>query len=302
MPLNYREKEDISKITFPEGFDEENRMGCKQPCCERFLALASTTSNDRDKNDHFGWTIKTGSLSDIVTFSIEKCGITGALVQYGLTPTYPEDELAVGFVWDWKQYLTDPLYGVGKYTTRVDFTIAGEVGGYEIAKFELKEYSIESARSTVRLETRFNSKYQRVNIDFTNSDFFDMIRLKGFFGNREPQTEINQLITKGRVSQKITRENLNKFTLRTDPLGIQYTRRLLGDVKGKVAGAHLIAGNEVFITDHSAFNHDYLLTNIPLVIDESPEVDYLELDRHAKLTATFGDRKKLDKSYFNLKV
>ena len=39
-------------------------------------------------------------------------------------------------------------------------------------------------------------------IDYTNSNHKDSIRFNGFFGNRTPNTEINNLITKGRKVEK----------------------------------------------------------------------------------------------------
>jgi hypothetical protein len=41
------------------------------------------------------------------------------------------------------------------------------------------------------------------------------------------------------------------------------------------------------------------LLDVPVVVNESPEIEYIERSRLAWLTATFGDRKKLSKSYYN---
>lgn len=300
MPdINYRKKNHYDIITFPQDLTEEDRLKCKKPCCKGFLALASSSSTDDWKNDHFGFALKRSNISDIVTFTIEKCG-TGVVPNLGLTPTFPEDPLAIGFVWDWRQHLI--ANGIGKYKVSVSFTISGVSNSFDIATFELKEYSIDAARGTVRLKTKFNSKYQKLNIDFTNSDYFDTIRLNGFFGNREPNTEINELITKGRVSEKVTRENLNEYTLRTDPIGIGYTRRLIGDARGSISTVHLLAGDSIEITDHNASNHDYFIQNLQVVPMDEPDIEYIDRSRHAKMTVKFGDRKKLDKSYYNQKA
>ena len=286
--MNYRKKIDVNVIRFPKGFEEEDRglKGCCKPC----KVLASSTDLDNEKNDITGVYIKSSDVSDIVTFSITKCGTSGALSQLGDVGIFPNDDLLVGFIYNWREYLT--TYGIGTYTIRVDFTISGVTGGYVMGMYDLNEFSIDSARGTVRVWSEFNSYFQKDLADFTNSNFKDSVRFNGFFGNREPKTEVNNLITKGRKVEKITRENLNMWTLRTDPVTICVTRRLLN--------FHFLCEDTILISDHNASNHDYLLFDVPVVIEDTPEIEYIDRSRLAKITATFGDRAKLSKSFYNV--
>ncbi len=287
--MNYRYKHELNVIRFPKGYTEENRLGCKSICLEPLKKLASETSEDLHENDITGVAIKRSSVSDIVTFQITKCGITGALTNLGETGTYPNDSLVVGFMFDWSQYLT--TYGPGKYTINVNFTIAGITDGYEYGCYDLKEYSIYNAKGTVSVYSEPDSYSQKELIDYTGSNHADSIRFNGFFGNRQPNTEINNLITRARKITKTTRENLNQYKLETDPVDIRITRRLID--------FHFLNEDTMLVSDHNASNHDYGLFNIPVVLEETAEGEYIRRSRMAKLTARFGDRSKRSKSYYN---
>ena len=287
--MNYRNKICFDVITFPNGFEEESRLGCKELCCVPLKKLASLDESENWKNDWTNVTVKKSTLADIIEFVIVKCGDPTPLPLFGEVCTYPQDNLAFGFNFEWKQYLA--LYGVGKYTISVSFTISGVTGGYDYGQYELKPYSIYNAKNSVRVWSEPSTYSEKELIDYTNSNVKDCIRFNGFFGNRQPKTEINNLITKGRKVEKVTRENLNEYELRTDPIEIAITRRLID--------FHFLNEDILLITDYNSSNHDYLLFDKKVVLEESPEIEYIERSRWAKMIVKFGDRKKLDKSYYN---
>ena len=285
--MDYRFKEDVEIIRFPEGFSEEDR-GVKKGCCENFFVLASLTSNDSYKNDTELAFIRRTTPTDIVTFSIEKCGIVGDLTNLGVVAVFAQDSLAVGFMFDWKLYLS--TFGTGTYTIKVNFTISGIVGGYDWGIYDLENYSISNAANSIRIRSTFNSFSQSENIDFSNSNCLTTLRLRGYFGDSQNNTEINQLITKGRVSQKTTRENLVQYELKTFPLLVMFTRRLQ---------FQLLNQDKCFISDHNKTNHDYNLFDIAVVLAESAEFTYRTGSRRADIKAMFGIRKKDQKSFYN---
>lgn len=285
--MNYRFKEKVSIIRFPAGFSEEDR-GVKLGCCENFLALASLTSTDSYKNDVELAFVKKSDLTDIVTFTIEKCGTDGVLTNLGDVAVFNQDTLAVGFMFDWKQYLT--TYGEGVYTIKVIFTISGIPGGYDWGVYDLKTFSINTAANTIRVKSTFDSFSMSENIDFSNSNCLTTLRLNGYFGNPQDNTEIKQLITKGRVSQKTTRENLTQYELSTIPLLVMFTRRLR---------FQLLNQDECFISDHNKTNHYYNLFDKAVVLSESAEFTYRTGSRLADVKASFGDRSKDQKSFYN---
>lgn len=287
--MNYRNKIDFDIIKFPQGFEEENRLFCKSYCCEPLCVMASD-DNDSYKNDVTGVVVKKSDITDVVEFKITRCDDPSTdLPLLGYVGQYPQDQLAFGFMFEWKQYLT--TFGVGKYNIKIEFTISGVTGGFDYGQFDLKVFSIVSARDSVRIWSEPSSYSLFNEIDFTSSNHADSIRFKGFFGNREPETEIMNLITKGRRVEKVTRENLNKYTLRTDFLEANVTRRLID--------FHFLNEDKLFISDHNATNHDYFIFDKQVSLSESPEIEYMEKNRWAKITAVFGDRKLLSKSFYN---
>jgi hypothetical protein len=284
--MDYRFKESVRVISFPKGFEEEDR-GLKGCCDCKQLVLAHPSDTETWKNDLTGIYVKKSEPGDVVTFSMEDAN--GLVVSnQGEAAIFPNDTLAVGFIYNWQDVLN--THGVGCYTIKVNFTIAGIVGGYTWGLYDLRQYSISSAKGTVRIRSKFNTFWQKLQIDFTNSNFTDSVRFNGFFGNRQPKTEINNLIGKSRTIEKATRENLNEYTLETDPISICITRQLID--------FHLLNEDECFITDHNSSNHDYLLFDTPVSVSGSSEVDYIKRSRLANVKATFGDRKLLDKNYY----
>ena len=286
--MDNRHKQDLNVIKLPKGFEEEVR-GAKS-CCSDTLVLAHLTESESWKNDVLGVVIKKSDASDVVTISMEDCdGVV--LTNLGEAGSYPADTLAQGFIYDWKKVLT--TYGIGTYIVKVNYTIAGITNGFTWGMYDLKSYSIENAQGTVRIYSNFNSFFQPLNLDFTNSNHKDSVRFNGFFGNREPKTDIVNYIDKGRSVVKATRENLNTYTLNSDPLEIGVTRRILD--------FHLLNEDTCFISDHNKYNHDYLILDKPVVLEESAEVEYISKDRRASITAIFGDRRKTEKSFYNNK-
>ena len=286
--MDYRNKKNVDIVRLPEVFVEEKRLKCA-PCstCKQ-LVLAHPSENDSYKNDKKGVFVKKGLIADVVTFSMEDED-GNVIANLGDVALFPNDDLAVGFIYDWQQIYNSS--GAQCYTIKVNFTIAGISGDYTVGVYTLKKYSIQNARYTVRVFSKFNSASLKYNVDFTDSNFLDSVRFFGFFGNRQPNTEVNQLINKGRVSAKVTRENLNTYFLRTDPINVCITKQLLE--------LHFLHEDEVFLSDHNSSNHSYNYFDLKVVLEDSAEVEYTDGYRKAKINATFSDRAKTNKSYYN---
>lgn len=287
--MDYRIKTDYDIARLPKVFIEEKRGKCA-PCntCNQ-LVLADLDSTDSYKNDKKGVFLKKTYDLDTIDFVIEFNGVV--IPNLGETATFPSDTLTVGYIYDWKQFLQTT--GIGCYTIKCNFNIAGIEGSYMIGIYTLKNYSVASASNTVRVWSKFSSYSLSNDIDFTNSNFQDMIRFNGFFGNRTPETEISNLVSKGRKVEKVTRENLNKYELRTDPLNECRTKQLLD--------FHFLHEDSIYISDHNRSNHSYDYYDKPLVLVDSPTIDYTDGDRGAKITAYFGDKVLNKKSYYNAK-
>lgn len=286
--MDYRYKESVKIIRFPKGLEEEDRGG-KECCCEQ-LKLASLTDKDPAINDVTGVYVKKSDPTDVVTFRLDKCG-TGTVANLGTVGDFPNEPLGEGYIYDWRLILL--AYGIGTYKIYKDYTISGVTGSALVGVYELKAYSIKAARGTVRFYSKFNSYFLPDEFDFTGSNFVDSIRFRGFFGDRQPGTQINQLIDLGRKSTKTTRENLNTYELTTDPVLECITKPLLE--------FFFLNEDETYVTDHNRTNHTYQYFDTPIVLEEEPDVEYIKRSRYAIIKATFSDRTKNQKSYYNVK-
>lgn len=285
--MDYRFKHTLKVIKFPKGFEEEQR-GLKGCCDCKQLVLAHPSETETWKNDVKGVVVKKSDIADVVSFTMEDSN-GNVVSNEGKDAVFPNDSLAIGYIYNWRKVLNE--HGAGCYKIKVNFTISGTTGGYTEGVFELKQYSVSTAKETVRIRSKFNSKFQRLNIDFTDSNFEDSVRFNGTFGKRQPKTDINNLIGKSRKVEKTTRENLNQYTLESDPLPICITRQLID--------LHFLNEDECFMSDHSPTNHDYLLFDKPVSIPETPQLNDIEGSRLSYVVATFGDRTLNDKSYYN---
>lgn len=286
--MDYRKKVDYKVIRFPQGIENEDR-GLNECCCS-FTAVADLTSLDTWKNDKKGVFVKKSDASDSVTFTITKCGETGALTAYGQTATFPNEPLGVGYIYDWREYLTN--YGPGQYTISVDFTISGVTSGYDIGVFTLIPYSAERLDNSCRIRSELRSYNMQQDFDFTGSNFVDDLRFDGIFGLMQPNTEVNNLVNKGYKVVKTTREHLKSYELIAEPLTYCQSTLLLD--------LHLLNEDECFMTDHNSCNHSYQYNDIPVVLNGNVSCDYPQNARLMRLTAQFGDRIKNVKSMYNV--
>jgi hypothetical protein len=172
----------------------------------------------------------------------------------------------------------------------LNYTIAGIAGAHTVRVLQLKKFNRQNVKESVRIYSQFNSYFQKDNVDFTNSNFKDTVRFNGFFGFREPGTDVNNLIDKGRTVVKITRENVNKYTLNTDPIEICMSKQLID--------FHLLNEDTLKISDYNRFNHDFQIHDKEVSLVDEPKIEYMEFDRRAKISVIFGDRKLEDKSYY----
>jgi hypothetical protein len=283
-----RHKREFKSIKLPKPFIEQNR-GWKQDCCvcSPMLTLASLTDSETWKNDVSSAWIKLSDPTDVVSFELYK---NNTLTTY--TPTlvaFPNESDAFYTTIQWKDVLSSD--GIGCFELRVSYNISGVVGGYVWGSYNLREYSIQNALKTARIRVKFNLQQEIEGINFTNANVEDSIRFNGFIGERQPNTEIDNLIYQNREMKTVVRENLNKYTITTDP-----SEECLIT---KLSDLYLLSENEMFISDYNAHNHSYKYLDLPVIVEESPEIDYLDiLQRKAKLTCVVGDRRKNKRTFY----
>jgi hypothetical protein len=129
-----------------------------------------------------------------------------------------------------------------------------------------------------------------VDLDFTNSNVIDIIRFDGYFGDRQPNTFVDNIIYSDRKMNKVTRENLNKYFLETKNLPINYIENLVD--------LHLLSENEVYVSDYNFKNPVKYYLDYPCIVSESAEIEYIETTDKPSLKCVFGDKLKNSRSYY----
>tara|TARA_R110002126_G_scaffold283159_1_gene432232 strand:+ start:53 stop:454 length:402 start_codon:yes stop_codon:yes gene_type:complete len=127
-------------------------------------------------------------------------------------------------------------------------------------------------------------------INFTGAEVESTFRFYGYIGNRNPNMETDNIIYNNREMKSVIRENLNTYEIVTEPTDECITRPLI-DV-------YLLSENELYISDYNAHNHSYRYQDIPVIVEESPEVEYYELSRKAKVSCVVSDKFKNKRTYY----
>lgn len=261
-------------------------------CCEPVLVLAHLSDVETWKNDKTSAWEKLDYSTDIVEFKLynendELTTYQPVLTQFSSNAT--NNELDFYATIDWQQVLQ--VDGVGCYRFMVSYTIDGVSGSYEWGHYRLLNYTAENARNTVRIRSVFN-QYNRIeDIDFTGENVEDTIRFDGFFGSRQTNTVIDNLIYQGRIEKNVQRENLNTYELKTDPLKKWYIEKLVD--------LHLLSESEIYLSDHNEFNLTYAYKDVPLIVKEAPELEHKEYSRLTSLKCVFSDKTKDKLSRYN---
>jgi len=279
-----RTKKEYPSIKLPEIFEEENR-GYFRCCCEA-IVLADQTSSDTWKNDVTSAWIKLSDVLDTASFDLYK---DNTLATYQPTQvTFARESLGRYVTIPWQDVLNTD--GAGCYRLDITFTIAGVNQTFTWGKYKLKPYSIQNALETARVKAIFNAYNEIEQIDFRDSKVEDTLRFYGFIGNAQPNMEIDNIIYDNREMKKVIRENLNTYEIITDPICEEFTKSL--------KDLYLLSENELFISDYNAHNHSYRYQDLPVIVTESPEIEYYDFSREAKLTCIVGDKFKNKRSYY----
>ncbi len=278
-----RTKKQFSSIKLPSDFVEDDR-GVKGCCCQ-FSVLADSSS-DTWKNDKTSAWIKTSDASDTFTFKLYK---DGALTTY--TPTsvqFPQDNLAYYSTINWIDVLNSD--GVGCYEFLIDYSISGISGSLSWGEYNLQPYSIQNAINTARVRAIFNGVQEVQDINFTGSNVESSFRFYGYIGNRQPNTETDNIIYNNREMKRVMRENLNTYEIITDPSDDCIIRPLVD--------LYLLSENQLFISDYNATNPSYRYQDIPVIVSDSPSLEYFDQSRKVRLTCVVSDKFKNKRTYY----
>ena len=249
-------KIDGSKIKLPTELQEEDR-GYKS-CGTPFLALADVSDTVQWKNDVFG----VAMIADSITVQLEDHA--GALVNaIGYSVTFPFQDDATGFVIDWRSNLI--AYGAGCYRVKVSFDINGFTGDFYKGTFELMPYSVTASEKNVRLLVNYNDLVKQDGINYRDSGFYTSIRVHGYFGDEQVNSEHNNILKSNDVREKVRNFSAPIYTFRTRPVNRCFTRPI----------KHiLLNASNFWISDYNAWSHEsYKDFNVILNEESSIEME-----------------------------
>jgi hypothetical protein len=277
-----RQKWEFSSVKIPQDFTEPNR-GLSECCCE-FLVLGSNGSSwENDKTS--AWVKLSGGL-DTHVFKLFK---NGNPTNY--TPTslaLPQEPNGFYCTINWNDVLLSD--GLGCYELKVAFNISGINGTIHWGNYKLRPFTTNNAKGTARIRAVFNGRQETEGINFTGADVVSDIRFAGFIGKRQPNMETDNIIYGNREMKRVIRENLNTYEIGTDPLQECFIKPMVE--------TWLLSENELYISDYNVGNHSYRYNDLPVIVEESPEIEYYDFSRMAKLTCKVGDKFKNKRTYY----
>lgn len=253
--------------------------------CEPYLVCGSNNDNSWEKDTTGAW-IKLFSASDTAVFNLYKDGVLA-----GIQPTpvsFVNDDFSLYMINDWTEVLNSD--GVGCYSIEIAYTIGGVSDVIKWGEYQLYQFDSLVVDRTARVKTIFDSNQSIEGINFSGSKVVDTYRFRGWFGDRQPRMEIDNIISADRTVSKVTRENLNEYTLFTNELNEIDIRKL--------TDLYLLSENQIFVSDFNALNPTYNYLDTPVVVSESPEVKYFEASRKSTLSVKFNDKVKNSRSFY----
>lgn len=253
--------------------------GVNLECYETFLVLANDTGTSWQNDITSAW-YKTFVNTDTLNFKLYKDDGTLATYQ-PQKKAFISNPLDFYATINWSDVLSSD--GQGCYTYQIEAIIDGQtIPNIIWGEYNLLTYSPQNAMGSIRLSSLFDQYNSIEDIDFTNSKVKDTIRLGGFFGKREPNMVIDNLIYQGRTIKNVQRELLNTYEINTDPIQYQTAKRLID--------LHLLTECELYLSDHNFFNVTAEYKDIPVIVKESPTIDYFDISQLCKIKCIVSDK------------
>jgi len=279
----HKEEKNIFKLPVEAIAEDRGLSFCEVPQ----LVVASLEDAAYYKNDRTSFAFKFDSMD---VYLVDASG--NEYEAPGTAIAFPYQSDAVGFVIDWRQVVEGGTLIQGCWRVKVYWNIAGNTGFFWYGSYDLKEYSPFNVRGTVRLFVVLNDLVRKQGINYKDSGFAGTVRFKGFFGDMQPNYDTENIIYTDRTREKVRNEALRTYELRSNYL-LHCMTRLIDE-------EHLLAANQIYISDHNAQNHVQNYYDFPVVLsqEESPKFDYTGTV-YAKITALFNDKVQVHESKYD---
>lgn len=259
----------------------------KKTCCDELKVFAELGSKtDNYKNDFKSLIFKRQLPTDTYDFKLVRCSDDAEYVLDGLSPYgtfydfgdfegYPD---YIGFTLDWYEVLND--LGAGRYRLVTSYDIAGTQGEYKSCVYNLQVFSFSAAAYTVRFDSTLNSYYESQDIDLAGLYWQDSIRVPGTFGRRQINTEIDELVYRGRKVADVKTEFLNEYSFESE---------LISRCAFPNLADWILRGDELKVSDFNPYAADDY-KEFDIKVNNYDEIQYYERTDKRIFKATFGDR------------
>lgn len=260
----------VSTIPVEEVFKE---------CCYVHYVLASSSDSNELINDYSGFYHNWQTSSDNPEFYIIN---TTTLVETLLDGTYGELSQFDGMTTyrlDWRSVLT--TLGSAAYKVVKRYSVSGVNTEQEYLVYTLKEYSQGLSNGTIRIDTVTNGFMEETKANFRGTDFKTSLRVKGFFGNRDFENEIDNLVDKNYVKNQVSVKQTNEYKCQIGSVPSCITDEVID---------FILFANSIKITDYNLNNHsyDYKMKDVSYVSNDGS--NYNPSTRLAMLNTTFTDK------------
>lgn len=292
--LQERIKRDLPSIELFEDFQEQDRGF--PVCCETVRVLAGG-GLESWKNDMTSAWVKLSQPSDTFAFILKK------KVGISFVPTTNYIPAPIAFVNESDAFYITILWSEVQNLEQngcFQIVIQRNAGGFIEEKiwrnstYELKDYTIQNAKHTARIRTRWNLTHKIEGIDFTGSNVEDSIRFFGQIRKDQPNTKYRNVTQQNRRIQPVISEKSQTWVIETDG----YTDPMLKLLEN----LFLLSPAEMWIADHNAHTNSYnILDQEVALIDEESTPEREPDDRFARqevLTCKVGKRVRNEKTYY----
>ena len=277
---NQRTRSKGLKLKLYSPFDEDDR-GAKK-CCEKVLALASTSDSDSFKNDFKTLFFKKEVNTDTCDFELYKNGVKIADLDDSTYGTFTDFGDIEGkedwtiFTLDWRKVLINE--GVGSYYMTSQISQLGLPAiPRDTLCYDLRPFSFELANRTVRFESVQNGILEDQDLDFKGLNLLDMIRVKGFFGNYVPKITQDNIVDNDNNIHQLRQDNFGEYEFNSEMIKFFASRELID---------YHFKGYPIYVSDYNKYNHSYDYKRKSVILESIEAPKYLNEKRQRK--AFFG--------------
>ena len=263
-------------------------------CCYTHLVFGDATSNTDYKNDYSGFYHQRQLPNESIDFVLYHYELDNEFDlndstygQYFDFGAFDSNQNLKGYLVEWKKVLAE--IGEGSFKIIKRQNIAGVDVETSSFVFTLRQYSTRLANGTTRIDIIMNGLLVESDVDFAGTNWAHSLRVPGFFGDREPQFEEDNLIDRDYDKEQITMSQTNEYKYQTNLIPFCITDEIRD---------FILFGNDIFVTDYNLNNHTYNYVRFPVKYAGNEGSRYPVRSRKAQLNLLFNDR-KLDKRKHN---